>query len=127
MISIYNNSYGDRLAAKYHNHYLTDIKKLHPNQQVTLIIDYCTTFHIFNKSSIDRKKMCSFLNPWENAHDFFMENNAAAYTTKNFFKAQNPRLINESGFKSRAAYDGARTVYKCGHCTLTYSNKITLV
>ena len=27
-----------------------------------------------------------------------------------FFKAQNPRLINESGFKSRAAYDGPRTV-----------------
>jgi hypothetical protein len=34
----------------------------------------------------------------------------AAYTTKNFFKTQNPWLINESGFKSRAAYDGARTV-----------------
>ena len=27
-----------------------------------------------------------------------------------FFKTQNPRLINESGFKSRAAYDGACTV-----------------
>ena len=34
----------------------------------------------------------------------------AAYTAKNFFKTQNPRLINESGFKSRAAYDGACTV-----------------
>ena len=34
----------------------------------------------------------------------------AAYTGKNFFKTQNPRLINESNFKSRAAYDGAHTV-----------------
>ena len=29
---------------------------------------------------------------------------------KKLVKTQNPRLINESGFKSRAAYDGARTV-----------------
>ena len=29
---------------------------------------------------------------------------------KNFFKAQNPRLINKSGFKLRGAYDGAHTV-----------------
>jgi hypothetical protein len=36
--------------------------------------------------------------------------NAAACITKNFFKTQNSRLINQSGFKSRAAYDGARTV-----------------
>ena len=28
------------------------------------------------------------------------------------FKTRNPRLINKSGFKSRAAYDGARTVSK---------------
>ena len=41
---------------------------------------------------------------------------AAAYATErliflfHFFKAQNLRLINESGFKSRTAYDGARTV-----------------
>ena len=34
----------------------------------------------------------------------------AAYVTRNFFKTQNPRLINESSFKSRGAYDGARTV-----------------
>ena len=27
------------------------------------------------------------------------------------FLAQNPRLITKSGFKSRAAYDGARTVH----------------
>jgi hypothetical protein len=42
--------------------------------------------------------------------------NAAVYAAErlmflfHFFKAQNPRLINESGFKLRAAYDGARTV-----------------
>ena len=29
-----------------------------------------------------------------------------------FLKTQNPRLINESGFKSRTAYNGARTVNK---------------
>ena len=29
----------------------------------------------------------------------------------NFFKAQKPRLINKSGFKSRADYYGAHTVY----------------
>ena len=34
----------------------------------------------------------------------------AAIISRLFFKAQNPLLINESGFKSRAAYDGARTV-----------------
>ena len=34
----------------------------------------------------------------------------AAYVIKNFFKAQNPLLINKSGFKLRAAYDGVRTV-----------------
>ena len=58
---------------------------------------------------------------WENALDFFMHIQEkkccglccrAAYITRNFFKTQNPRLINESGFKSRAAYDGARTVAK---------------
>ena len=44
--------------------------------------------------------------------------NSAAYAAErlkflfHFFKAQNPRLINESGLKSRAAYDGARTVGK---------------
>ena len=43
--------------------------------------------------------------------------NAAAYDAERplildfFFKSQNPRLINESGFKLRAAYDGARTVF----------------
>ena len=36
MILIYNDSFGDRLAAKYHN---LHVKKLHPNLQVTLI-DY---------------------------------------------------------------------------------------
>ena len=34
----------------------------------------------------------------------------AAFITRHFFKTQNPRLINESGFKLSAAYDGARTV-----------------
>ena len=29
----------------------------------------------------------------------------------NFFELQNPRFIIESGFKSRAGYNGARTVY----------------
>ena len=29
---------------------------------------------------------------------------------KKFFKTQKPRLINESGFKSRAGYNGVRTV-----------------
>ena len=29
---------------------------------------------------------------------------------KKFFKTKKPRLINESGFKSRAGYNGARTV-----------------
>ena len=43
--------------------------------------------------------------------------NAAAYDTERllllyyFFKTHNPRLINESGFKLRVAYDGARTVH----------------
>ena len=37
---------------------------------------------------------------WENRKK---KKNSAAY-------AAEPRLINESGFKSRAAYDGARTV-----------------
>ena len=48
--------------------------------------------------------------------------NAAAYAaerfiyyyiiihTRNFFRTQYPRLINDSGFKSRASYNGARTV-----------------
>ena len=41
---------------------------------------------------------------------------AAAYAAErplfldSFFKTQNPQLINESGFKSRAAYNGARTI-----------------
>ena len=35
----------------------------------------------------------------------------AACITKNFLKTHNPQLINESGFKSRAAYDGACMVY----------------
>ena len=30
----------------------------------------------------------------------------------NFFEPQNPRFIIESGFKSRAGYNGARTVYE---------------
>jgi hypothetical protein len=30
--------------------------------------------------------------------------------SRNFFKPQNPRLINESGFKLRAAYDGTCTI-----------------
>ena len=34
----------------------------------------------------------------------------AACITRNFFKTQNPQLINESGFNSRAAYNGVRTV-----------------
>ena len=34
----------------------------------------------------------------------------AACITRYFFKTQNPRLINKSSFKSRAAYEGARTV-----------------
>ena len=29
----------------------------------------------------------------------------------NFFEPQNPRFIIESGFKSRAGYNGARTVF----------------
>ena len=32
--------------------------------------------------------------------------------TKNFCKTQKTWLINKSGFKSRAAYDGMRTVFK---------------
>ena len=54
--------------------------------------------------------------------------NAAAYAAerlvlhKNFFKNQNPRLINKSGFKSRAAYDVARTVYvKIGGILLKFN------
>ena len=35
----------------------------------------------------------------------------AACITRNFFNTQNPRLINESGLKSRATYDGACTLY----------------
>ena len=41
---------------------------------------------------------------------------AAAYASErplfldSFFKTQNLQLINKSGFKSRGAYDGARTV-----------------
>ena len=31
---------------------------------------------------------------------------------KKLLKTQNPQLINKSGFKSRAAYNGARTVDK---------------
>ena len=30
------------------------------------------------------------------------------YNTRNFFRTQNPRLINDSGFKSRAGYNGTR-------------------
>ena len=41
--------------------------------------------------------------------------NAAAYApaciARKKIKTQNPRLMNESGFKSRAAYDGAGTVF----------------
>ena len=33
------------------------------------------------------------------------------YITRNVFRTQNLQLINESGFKSRAAYDGACMVY----------------
>ena len=42
---------------------------------------------------------------------------AAVYTAErfelqgNFFEPQNPRFIIESGFKSRAGYNGARTVF----------------
>ena len=35
----------------------------------------------------------------------------SACITRNFFKTQNPRLINKSGFILRAAYDGACTVH----------------
>ena len=42
----------------------------------------------------------------------------ASYISISLFKAQNPRLINESGFKSRAANDGARTVCEI-HCYLS--------
>ena len=41
---------------------------------------------------------------------------AMAFTTRNFFKTQNPQLIIESSFKSRAAYDGAGTVHRLMHC-----------
>jgi hypothetical protein len=37
----------------------------------------------------------------------------AAFITRNFFKTQNP-LMNESSFKSRAAYDGVLTVNTMG-------------
>ena len=36
----------------------------------------------------------------------------AVCITRNFSEPQNPQLIIESGFKSRAGYDGARTVVK---------------
>ena len=45
-----------------------------------------------------------------------MGKNAAAYAAERlvlqetFSKLKNPRFRNESGFKSRAAYNGARTV-----------------
>ena len=47
-----------------------------------------------------------------------MKKLAAAYIaerfvyTQNFSEPQNPRFIIESGFKSRAGYNGARTVDK---------------
>ena len=34
--------------------------------------------------------------------------------TRNFFESQNPRFIIKSGFKSRAGYNGARTVIARG-------------
>ena len=36
----------------------------------------------------------------------------SGFITKNFSEPQNPRFIIESGFKSRAGYNGARTVHK---------------
>ena len=53
-------------------------------------------------------KKCAVFKKWKKCCGLCCR---AAYTTKNFFKAQNPLLINKSGFKSRAAYDGARTVH----------------
>ena len=35
---------------------------------------------------------------------------AAACVTRNFFKTQNPQLINKAGFKSKVAYNGVCTV-----------------
>ena len=37
---------------------------------------------------------------------------AVACITRNFFKTKSQWLINESGFKSRVAYNGAHTVCK---------------
>ena len=34
----------------------------------------------------------------------------AVYNTRNLFETQNPRFIIESGFKSRAGYNGAHTI-----------------
>ena len=46
---------------------------------------------------------------------------SAACSARNFFKTQNPRLINKRGFKSRADYNGTHTVYvtsPCMYCSL---------
>ena len=45
--------------------------------------------------------------------------------TRNFFESQNPRFIIESGFKSRAGYNGARTVvsFQTLHTKKIWENK----
>ena len=50
------------------------------------------------------------------------------YITRNFFNSQNPRLINQSGFKLRAGYNLARTIYNnYGHVVRDLFVKILLV
>ena len=63
----------------------------------------------------------------------YAKENAAAYAAEHliflfhFFKAQNPRLKNESGFKSRAAYDGAHTVYDHFCLDLMIRHRVLLI
>ena len=45
------------------------------------------------------------------AATYIADNICTKNGNSSFFWAQNPRLINKSGFKSRATYDGAHTVF----------------
>ena len=65
------------------------------------------------RQSIEKGKKVRFLNPSRSEK---IEKKCcglccrAACITRNFFKTQNLQLINKSGFKSRAAYNGVRMV-----------------
>ena len=106
-------AYGFKIVFLTYHHFFYFNKKKKKAYKLLIICVFCGDCKSNEKEKLFRQQLESIRTIFQ----FLIVLQTAVYTAErfviqwNFFDLKNPRFIIESGFKSRAGYNGARTVF----------------